>query len=211
MTQQFTLPSFPLSSFLALAEACADYHGTALLYSGGSLDSAERSFLALFPFESATLNGHVLIHQKGGLKLHSEVQDPWKELQHHFFDHLEGAASSMAFGWLGYGMAAFADTDVRLPYRPDTVPDAYWQRCAIVIRYDHKLGQALVTVDAAAKEYVDEKSAHWIDSLTSREKGEHFFKQFSLSPRTPKAPPRPLPLSSDSQRRADYLDSVSAV
>ena len=54
-----------LSLFWALADYFADWHGTCLLYSGGSLDSAEHSFLALFPFESAVIANQTLAHQKG--------------------------------------------------------------------------------------------------------------------------------------------------
>ena len=206
----FDLPFFTLPSLLDVAEAFSDWNGTSLLYSGGSLDSAETSFLALFPFETVTLYGHRLVYQKGGARQNFEVKDPWDGLQQHFFNKLPDN-SSMAFGWLGYGMGASADKERKLPYRPSTTPDAYWQRCAVVLRFDHLSRKASVTVDLSAKESIDGKSARWIEALASADGWEQFLKNLCLTPKTYNDPPLSLPFSDCSERRAAYLDKVSAI
>lgn len=208
---QFNLPSFTLPSLLDIAEAFSDWNGTCLLYSGGRLDSAETSFLALFPFETVTLFGHRLIYQAGDVRQEFEVEDPWEGLQQHFFNKLPDDNSSMAFGWLGYGMGASADKERKLPYRPSTLPDAYWQRCAVVLRFDHKLKQASVTVDLSAKESVDGKSARWIEILASAGGWEEFLRNLCCTPQTYQAPPFPLPFSDCPERRTTYLEKVSAI
>lgn len=211
MIQQISLPFLTLSSLLNMAELCADWHGTVLLYSGGHLDSAKNSFLALCPYESATVVGHKLDHQKGNIKETFDVQNPWDGLQHHFFDPLEAKGEAMAFGWLGYGMGAFADKERSLPYRPSDIPDAYWQRCAVVFRFDHSLNEACMTVDALGMEKIDRKTARWIEALTSPEAWERLESGRDMLSPNEKGSQLPLPFVDCPKRRLSYMDKISSV
>lgn len=211
MIEQISLPFISLSSFLALAEVYADRHGTTLLYSGGSLDSAERSFLALFPFESAVIYGHSLRYQKGCRQQSFEVQDPWEGLQNHFFDSLAADSASMTFGWFGYGMGAFADKEREMPYRPSSTPDAYWQRCAAVLIFDHRLNCAFANLDFAAKEYVDRQTFISLEALSFAEGWEQILRQASSPPRQREEHPPVHSFPDCPEKRAHYLDNVSIV
>ena len=53
------LKSIPITrqQLLKAASLFAHEEGTALLYSGGDFDSAKRSFLFLFPFETICIHG----------------------------------------------------------------------------------------------------------------------------------------------------------
>lgn len=206
MIQQYDLPLLSLQSFLNLAEECADWHGTTLLYSGGNLDSAQSSFLALLPYESVTLFDHKINYQRGSLKQSFDVQNPWEGIQHHFFDHLEEDKDAIAFGWFGYGMGSFAEKEHQLPYRHSTIPDAHWQRCAVVLRFDHQLNQGCMLVDSLGLEHIDRESTRWIETLKIQSGG-----QLSKLPQKGNDPSSSLPFFDCSEKQSDYTDKIAVV
>lgn len=187
-----------VNDLFALADRFADSHGTCLLYSGGTLDSAKQSFLALFPSEHISVVERTLTYQKGSDKQEFISQNPWEGLQTHFFDHLD----SMAFGWFGYGMAGHADPDCPLPYRSTSLPDAYWQKCAVVICYEHNSKMASVTVDLSAKKSVDSETAAWIDKFATL---QIFEKSICEEPSTAHSP------SHSSQNKTDHLEKIAEI
>lgn len=192
---------FSPSLLLAAANYFADQWGTCLLYSGGHLDSAQHSFLGLFPYETIAVNGCRIHYRLGGRHNTFEVHNPWQGLQDYFFSSLAKDPDAMAFGWLGYGMGAFADPDKPLLYRPSALPDAYWQRCAVVLSLDHLTGQAAVQINAFAAEHVDGEAKLWMQRLGTVEGWQDFSPatEFSLLQTT---------FADCPQRRAAYLDKV---
>lgn len=176
MIYHTTLPPIDSSVFLAIAKYFADYQGTCLLYSGGYLDSAQRSLLGLFPFESITAYGQRLHCQKGKLVECKLANNPWDGLQEHFFLPLATDPTAVAFGWFGYGMGAFADQDKILPYRPSSLPDAFWQRCAVVLDMNKATGQVGVQISLAALEQVEEKARSWIKCFSSDKGWQEFLE-----------------------------------
>jgi para-aminobenzoate synthetase component 1 len=208
MYQFLELPSISSSTLLAIAHFFADWQGTCLLYSGGNLDSAQRSWLALFPFETVTLFGQQLHHQKGNQSQQLHVQNPWEGLQDHFFAALSKDRHSMVFGWFGYGMGAFADEDKVLPYRPSSLPDAYWQHCAIVLSVDQKTGQAVARVNLSAMEQVEEKAKNWVKQLATLKGWQELFAALPAAAMTYSSSSSALPFLDCPQRRAIYIDKV---
>jgi para-aminobenzoate synthetase component I len=185
MVRQFVLPSVSHSILLSTAHFFADWHGTCLLYSGGDLDSAQSSLLSLFPFETITGHGDHFCHRKGNQCQKMHVQNPWEGLQDHFFASLTKDVDSMAFGWFGYGMGAFADNEKMLPYRSSSTPDTYWQRSAVVLKVDHQTEKAVVQVDLSALEKVEKKAIPWIHKFAALEGWEDFFNALPHADKQP--------------------------
>lgn len=167
--QYIPISSLSSSQLLAVAHFFAEWPGTCLLYSGGKQETACLSYLALFPFETVSVAGQVLNYQLGHQKITHFVQDPWQGLQEYFFSSLNEDLSSFAFGWFGYQMGAFADLDHPLPYRSASTPDAYWQRCAFVLCFDHQTKQATLQLSSFAKEWVCEDAQHWLERFSTVE------------------------------------------
>ena len=211
MNLKLDVPFLSASSLLAIAEYFADWHGTVLLYSGGTLDSARSSFLALFPVETLTVFGQTLIHQAGEKKNKSAIQNPWDGLQEHFFSSLSKDPESMAFGWLGYGMGACADEGKILPYRPSSTPDAYWQRCAVVIHADHQKQGVTVSIDHAAAELAGHKAESWIKDFATLEGWSSFLKSLPEATKSYASPPATSPFPEGLQRREVYIDKVEQI
>jgi para-aminobenzoate synthetase component I len=124
----FTLASLTREKCLHAARYFASKEGTCFLYSGGCLDSAQTSYLGLFPFETLSIQLN-------------QVSDPWQILKGFFGNQ---HPLDYAFGFIGYEMGAFSDFEKRLPYQEAQTPDAYWQRCAVVLIVDHRENKSLL-------------------------------------------------------------------
>lgn len=146
---------FEPHQLLALAQSFADRQGTCLLYSGGNLDSATTSYLALFPYETISIQANKLVYRKGSLSLQKEISQPWEALQEFFPPSLDPL--DYAFGFFGYEMGAFSDPTYSLPYRLADTPDTYWQRCALVIKVEHQLKQAQFILNEEALPFIFEE------------------------------------------------------
>ncbi len=211
MLVDFTLSEMSPSLLLSIAHFFADWRGTCLLYSGGDMDSAQCSFLGLFPFETVTVYGQRLSYQKGKQRHNVTVQNPWDGLQNHFFVQLAQHLHSMAFGWFGYGMGAFADLNKTLPYRPSSTPDAYWQRCAVVLRENQQTQQVDIQVDLSAIEYLCAKAGEWVQRLSILRGWQEFIKMLVWHPLAYESMfSSPLFLNSP-QRKESYLNKVQQV
>ncbi len=182
MYQHLTLTSFSPIDLLAVANYFAEWPGTCLLYSGGNFDSAQRSFLGLFPFQTVTVYDQQLLLQHAHSQQVLQVANPWERLHTHFFSALAHDPHAFAFGWLGYGMGAYADFDKKLPYRPSAIPDAYWQRCALVVIVDHASHQATIQIASFADECLDAQAHTWLKRLTTEQAWRAFLK--TLPPQT---------------------------
>lgn len=180
MYRNFTLSLTSHSIPFAIARYFADSPGTCLLHSGGNLDAAQSSFLGLFPFETIQVYAQKLYYHKGYQHQILSVQNPWEGLQEHFFKFLEEDPKAMAFGWFGYGMGAYADEDKILPYRTSSIPDAYWQRCALKMEINCRTLEANIQVDMSAIEHLDNVNSEWIKRLQTREGWQDFIKTLSL-------------------------------
>jgi para-aminobenzoate synthetase component 1 len=134
MISTFTVSHYKPESLLLLAEQFADFPGTCLLYSGGSFETSQQSYLALFPYETVIIREKQLTHIRESNIHHQLLDNPWDGLKAYFQNR---HPLDYAFGFIGYEMGAFSDEDKQLPYRPSSLPDAYWQYYALVIIVDH--------------------------------------------------------------------------
>lgn len=175
--------SFPLSpvKLLAIANYFSEYEGTALLFSGGASDTAKFSYLCLFPYESALVRGNSLIHCHGSSPKTLEINNSWDALQEIFFSKLFHSTNSYAFGWLSYQMGFSADPDYHfnIPYS-STIPDAYWQRCAITLIFDHEMNECKVQLELDQFLQMDKCFQEWIQKLSKKENWIEFLENLSL-------------------------------
>lgn len=176
MYHRFILSSFSPADLIAVAHYFADWSGTCLLYSGGNLDSAQHSFLGLFPFETATVyDQQLIIDRQHSQQILNDV-NPWEALQTYFFHPLAEDPQAFAFGWFGYGMGAYADQDKKMPYRLSTMPDAYWQHCALVIIVDHHTHEATIQIASFAYEQLEPQAQAWLKRLSVEQEWREFLK-----------------------------------
>lgn len=201
-----TLNAFSVEQLLAAANYFADWPGTCLLFSGGVLDSAQHSFLALFPFESITAHGKELILQKEGIKKQVTCSNPWDGLQEFYFQSFAQQEEAYAFGFFGYEMGGFADPDSTLSYTPcPLTPDAYWQQCAVVLVYEHATQTASVRVVLSAIDSLPIVQKEWVMRLMTAE-GWLFFDGQSLRIQSHKN--SPLSVVPVSDRQSIFQTSV---
>ncbi len=113
---------------LELARTHAHQEGTALLYSGGTLDSAKNSFLCLFPKKKVSVQAR---------------EGCWEELKERLDD------VPFWVGYLGYEMGAFADPDKPLPFFRSSLPDARFYAPSVVVHFNHQNGVATLHADKA--------------------------------------------------------------
>lgn len=169
MIDSFIIPSFSLELLFSVAKFFSENFGTCLLFSGGSGECAKHSFLGLFPIESVTGSRNEL-QIKQGKNTRSEIVDNlWNGLEDFFFTNLSSQPDSMAFGWFGYEMGGTADKDYFIETVPASTPDAYWQRCAIVLKFDHETFDVLIFVEKCLPNSMDPKSLYWIARLGNKE------------------------------------------
>lgn len=134
---QFTLSFSSPTSLLDVTRLFAEQPGTCLLFSGGNFDSAQVSFLGLFPIETLSLKDqHIRLTSQGISKSYA-VDDPWESMKTLFFSRQK----DLVFGWFGYDVEKKNRKKESSPS-----PDAYWQSCAVVLKLDHRTLQAEISV-----------------------------------------------------------------
>lgn len=119
-----------------VAQLFSSQSGTCFLYSGADHEASKTSYLYAFPFEVIEVWGQTtfLNHKRVGEK------DPWSLLQ-----TLIGQERWV--GYFGYEMGCYADSDVHFPSELGVMPDAYFQRSALILAYDHATFELVLEVD----------------------------------------------------------------
>ncbi|MCH9627315.1 MAG: Isochorismate synthase MenF [Chlamydiales bacterium] len=125
--QSITTWTFSSGEPLALARRFTDCEGTALLYSGGTLDSARSSYLTLFPDEKVAL---------------SAKEGAWEALEEALGPFDGELPIPKWVGYLGYEMGGFADPQIPISVYGAHTPDALFYRPSVVIHFDHTTHQA---------------------------------------------------------------------
>lgn len=103
--------------------SCFREEPSCLLFSGGTRETAQKSFLGLFPIEECCLN-------KGSPSLWSDLQKTIGE----------GSSSSLPdwMGYLSYEMGAYVDPSLALPYEKSSLPFAHFFRPGILLEVDRE-------------------------------------------------------------------------
>jgi para-aminobenzoate synthetase component 1 len=210
--KRINLSKFPSTLLMEMAGKFAHLPGTCLLYSGGCGDSAERSLLALFPYETIIVFGSEICHRMGKTTASMCVDDSWDALQTCFFSRIEEDPGEMAFGWFGYGMAASADKEKALPYRPSVTADAFWQRCALVVIVDHRTEEAEVKIsmNQAVMDVVGGDALKWLEMFSTAEGWQEYLQQLKLHPCNHRAftTSKEHIFHTGGHRRSRYLEDV---
>lgn len=161
-------------AFLKWGELLSSISGTSFLYSGGSLDCAERSYLFLLPFQKIEINSHGNAFKLENMlgeypKVIMAVEDPWEALK----DQLKlNSSLSVLPEWVGffsYEMGAFADFDKKVPYYNLNLPFAYFQRSACLAVHDKKDQRAIIYINTAAEEYLTVGQFSWLKQMSGVE------------------------------------------
>ena len=202
----FVIPSFSPEILLSIAAFFSEWQGTVLLYSGGTSEAAERSFLGLFPYEITALQGMQLTLKKGCKSGRIEIKDPWNAMN----EYLPGSGDpfEMAFGWLSYEMGKCADGEVFLPSRRSSLPDAYWQCCALVINCSHQTNEATVAINLQAVDFVESKAKEWIKKFLKKDGFHQFLKELPLTPTLAACELTKLSMLQGKRERESYLNKV---
>ncbi len=150
-TFTFHIPSLNQQALLNLAQAFAQREGTILLLSGGNYSSSEYSWMGLFPLETLTLARGQLTHWRyHAPTFRSLVSSPWQTLKYYLTID-SSVKNSLHFpewmGFCGYEMGAWSDPDKHLTLAQSETPDAYFQRSAIQIVYEHLTHSAYVKIN----------------------------------------------------------------
>lgn len=193
---------FDRLKLLSVANHFADEEGTCLLYSGGLQDSSQKSYLALFPYDTLTLWGQEARRSRGGLVDSCHVTNPWDTLE----AFLSEDQSTIHFGFIGYEMGAFSDPDCRLNYNQASTPDAYWQRCALVAEVDHVANTMEIMIDPKANLYLKSDQKALLEKLSSQE----VWQTLALS-QIQKNTSHPLRFVQIPNRKERYLSHVDAI
>ncbi|MDP1881221.1 MAG: anthranilate synthase component I family protein [Parachlamydiaceae bacterium] len=174
--------SFTLSSheLLAVANFFSEFEGTILLFSGGVSETVKFSYLGLFPHESVLIRGDTLVHNQGSSQI-LKINNPWDALQNEFFSKFSQSIDSFAFGWLSYQMGFTADLDYHFNTQyTSTTPDAYWQRCAVTLIFNHEMNECSVQLELGQLLQMDKCYQEWIQKLSIKDGWIELLKKLSL-------------------------------
>jgi para-aminobenzoate synthetase component 1 len=131
-----------------LARFFAEEEGTCLLYSGTEYETARHSFLFLFPIEVIKIHGTIQERRLlNKVVMSTKEINPWKAMSLLGADIGKGEGFFPDWvGFFGYEMGAYSDPDKVVPHRKSETPEAYWQRCAVTLMFDHQSGESFVRV-----------------------------------------------------------------
>ncbi len=140
MKRKLSFENCTLYDLLKICSFFSKEHGTCFLHSGGEFATAEKSYLFLFPFDSFAIAEP---RQKEELKNFAKViysENPWELLDQKITDDLW-------VGFLSYEMGAYSDKGLKTPNEKAQIPLTYFQRCLVIIEYDHKSSQIKMVIE----------------------------------------------------------------
>ncbi len=152
------------NALLNITSLFAHEPGTCLLYSGGAFDSAQRSFLCLFPLDSLYVDDHYQYRVGFGGE-HRKVlssPNPWDGIKDLLPSFKEGSSFPEWIGYFSYEMGAHSDAERKLPCYPGSIPKAYLQKPGLVLEVDHKQEKGVISISDQAEYLLDRDQRHWI-------------------------------------------------
>jgi len=145
-------------TLLKIAHLFAETEGTCLLYSGGDLDSAEKSFLFLFPFD------HIEIRNE---------KNPWGLLK---------SKVNLNTSWVG-----FLSYEMGMEATENLFPNAYFQQSSITLVVDHQSGISKIIAHNGSNK-LSLFANSWIKKLSEIEFWEVFIQSLQEIPTTSTKP-----------------------
>lgn len=152
----------------AAAEYFSEVHGTCFLYSGGTNEVSQNSFLFLFPCEAYAIYPHGLWHCKGAKEVLQPLPaNPWTALKDAFGNSITDRSSYPEWvGFFTYEMGAFAEQEKTLPHIPPSIPYAYFQRSAVIVRVDHRLHQGTLIIAEDDLSFLPMYQQEWLEAFS---------------------------------------------
>ncbi|MEC7838543.1 MAG: anthranilate synthase component I family protein [Chlamydiota bacterium] len=170
MFDQYTLKKkFSLEEFLTVARLFSKDSGTTLLLSGSTHDSAEKSFLCIFPFESVSIKSGNVYLKKGVEERTKQLQgeNPWSILKKYIHSIDQQHSLPEWVGFLAYEMGAYHDEDVVVSHYNNSYPNVYFQRCAIVLQLEHSTRQLTIHMNREGIDSLEERQREWAQNFVS--------------------------------------------
>lgn len=165
MKKSFTLSKIKAEQFIKVAHHFSEKTGTFFLYSGTSLDCAQNSFLALFPFETLIVEENFYTLYRGKEVIEKKAENPWTALNHWEQTTVKQEADQLAFGWISYEMGYFVDFDQNFTPFKTKLPLSYWQRHAIVVTFQVATCQLTVEINCSALSYLTKEEQTEVNLL----------------------------------------------
>lgn len=163
--------NFSLDSdkFLELARFFSSYEGTVFLYSGGTHACVDQSFLFLFPIEAFSYVSAPGL-KSSSIEKQIEIGDknPWDILKKDLGGLNEKKAYPKWVGYFGFEMGYFSDVPLSFP--KSRFPLAFFQRCALTFRFDHKTKKCSIFFDIENRALLSEDNKAWFDLLCEEKK-----------------------------------------
>ncbi len=175
--------NFSSEEFLYLAKPYLEVDATCLLMSGSDYDSAERSFLFLYPVQEIAIEASS-----------STFQNPWEQLK----VAMKFSDTSLDIpewvGYLSYEMGGYSDADVVIPLHAPKYPIAHFHRYSVILSHQQLTGELTL--------FVNEEH---IDSMKIQELNRHFSSE---SPTLQKSPKFCVRCIQPLEEKASYYEKV---
>ena len=155
--------------------------GTCLLYSGGSFETAQSSFLCLFPYDEICIERHRQWRTgvEGSQRIECHETNPWEALKF-LLPPLNGDHSFPEWvGYISYEMGAFSDQEQQQERPPSHIPFAYMQRSGVIIAVDHIKERGTVIIADPARYFLNEEQIKWIHRFKCKEHWEELAQNLS--------------------------------
>lgn len=156
----------------AMLMSAADYfsemNGTCLLYSGGIKETAQQSYLFLFPYETLAIRPHGVWHKKNGrMVCQPLMSNPWDVLKDGLGNTITDRSPHPEWvGFFAYEMGAFADKEKPIPHFPPPVPYAYFQRSAAIVMMDHRQNRGTLIMIEDDLPFLPPNQREWLEEFS---------------------------------------------
>jgi para-aminobenzoate synthetase component 1 len=182
--------SISADKLLAAAKLFSEVPGTSLLFSGGNYSSAKNSFLCLFPYKKISIDNH------------ETAENSWELLQKELGPLNRNSSFPEWIGYLAYEMGATSDPEKKLPFKTPLYPLAFFQKCTIVISFDHKTQKVSVITNDEGFPFLSKEQRTWCEQLRNDD--------FWLSLTTTKEPLSidPVSIKSPLEEKNSYIEKI---
>lgn len=153
-------------TLLKITRLFAYEEGTCLFYSGSRYETATQSFLCLFPYDFIRVYKGFQQRYRVGEEIRTSLSEknPWDGIKTLLPDLGKGKSSFPEWlGFFGYEMGAFSDKEKHFPYVAASTPEAYFQRCAVVVSVDHRTNMAKISIADQAEYFFDDHRRQWTE------------------------------------------------
>lgn len=177
---------FSSQNLLALAKHFQGEAGTALLFSGSSYETAETSFLCLYPYEKVIIEGDSLtrLTPDGEVETFLHGGKPWEALKQFLSIGKENDPYPEWVGYFGYEMGLFSDGGKRVPYHSPGYPDACFLRSSVVFIHELKTQKLKVKVSGKRVPFMAKRQRELLDLIANPALWHAFLQKLKQAPKT---------------------------